>query len=113
MLAAYANYSARYINFAGSVIVWDRPDTSIDAEIGALLSTSATVVEQIGPWDGERPGPPTGRNARMSFLTPSGLHFGEGPMEILLRDPIGGSVIEAGTQLIMALMALMAKTKHE
>jgi hypothetical protein len=41
----------------------------------------------------------------MSFLTPSGLHFGQGPMDALARDPLGGRVIQVATVLMKAMIA--------
>ena len=48
--------------------------------------------------------PPAGQ-ARMSFLTPSGLHFGQGALDALSRDPLGGRVIQLATDLMRALIA--------
>jgi hypothetical protein len=108
VLAAYADHSARYYNYSGAGVVWEHPDTSLDATIDQLLGTSRQVVAQIGPWEQARPAPPPRDQARMSFLTPSGLHFGQGPMDALSRDPLGGRVIQLATVL---MRAMIAKTK--
>lgn len=105
LLAAYTDYSARYYNFSGAGVVWEHPDNSLDALIDSLLNASREVVAKIGPWDKERPAPPPSGQMRLSFLTPSGLHFGQGPISALASDPIGGRVVQAATQLMQALTA--------
>jgi len=104
LLAAYADHSARYYNYSGSSVVWDYPDTSLDARIEQLLAASAEIVAQIGPWDDERPAAPQEGYARLSFLTPSGLHFGEGPMDVLSQDPLGMKVFGLAADLMQALI---------
>jgi hypothetical protein len=108
MLAAYLDRSARYYNYSGAAVIWEHPDTSLDPLIDQLLEASRQVVAQIGPWEGARPGPPPLGSARLSFLTPSGLHFGQGPMNALANDPIGGQVLNLASGL---MRALIAKTK--
>ena len=105
LLAAYPDHAARYYNYSGAGVVWEHPDASLDSAIDQLLAASSQIVAQIGPWEEPRPAaPPTG-SVRMSFLTPSGLHFGQGPMAALSRDPLGGRVIHLATSLMTALTA--------
>jgi len=105
LLAAYPDHSARYYNFCGAGVVWEHPDTSLDSLIDELLAASEQVVKQIGPWDEKRPpAPPTGQ-MRISFLTPSGLHFGQAPMQALTSDPLGGRVVQLATTLMQELIA--------
>ena len=110
ILAAYPDHSARYFNFSGAGVVWEHPDSSLDPAIDRLITTGQTVVEQIGPWDGPRPGPPPKNHLRLSFLTPGGLCFGQGPFADLAKDPKGGDDITAATELMQALMAKSQKT---
>jgi hypothetical protein len=104
LLAAYADHSARYYNFSGAGIVWERPDDSLDAAIDALLAASAEIVARIGPWERGRPGVPPEGHARLNFLTPSGLHFGQAPMQALAADPMGAPVLQLGAELMQALI---------
>ena len=113
LVAAYSDHSARYYNFSGAGVVWDHPDTSLDADIDRLISAGAVVVQQIGPWDGPRPAPPPKNQVRLSFLTPGGLCFGQGPFQDLAADPKGGAVIAAATDLMRALMAKSQKPTRE
>ncbi len=104
ILVAYEDYTARYFNYSGAAIVWDKPDNSLNESIASLLSIGQTVVDRIGPWDNERPKPPERGNVRLNFLTPRGLHFGEGPFNLLSKDPMGGPVIAAGIKLMQQLI---------
>jgi hypothetical protein len=105
LLAAYPDHSARYYNYSGAGVVWEHPDTSLDAQIDQLLAAASQVAAKIGPWEQARPAPPPRGHVRLSFLTPSGLHFGQGPMDALSRDPLGGRVIQSATVLMKGLIA--------
>ena len=105
LLAAYEDGTARYYNYSGAGIVWERPDASLDAAVSALLEAGRTLAAQIGPWEGERPPAPQGDDVRVSLLTPSGLHFGQGPFDALASDGLGGPVIAAATRLMQELIA--------
>ena len=105
LLAAYPDHSARYFNYSGAGVVWEHPDSSLNSTIDQLLDASKQVVTKIGPWEGTRPARPPREQARLSFLTPSGLHFGQGPMAALTRDPLGGQVLQLAAELMKALIA--------
>jgi hypothetical protein len=104
LLAAYRDHSARYYNQGGGGVVWEHADESLDELIDQLISTGQAVADRIGPWKGERLSAPTGDLMRMSFLTPSGLHFGQAPMDQLSGDPLAGPVIAAGIELMQAMI---------
>jgi len=109
-LAAYADHSARYFNYSGAVVIWERPDDSLDPSTDELLAVAGRVVTEIGPWEEARPGPPARGQARLSFLTPSGLHFGHGALGHLSIDPLGGAVLRVGTRLMQELMGKIPAT---
>jgi hypothetical protein len=109
LLAAYADHTARYYNYSGGGVAWDRPDDSLNAMIDQILTESRKVVQQIGPWGKDRPGPPPAGHVRISFLTPAGLHFGQGPMEVFSRDPLGGQVLHLATVLMKTLIGKTQK----
>lgn len=106
VLACYEDNTARYINHTGGIVVIDTPVPQISAAIADVLAAARPVVARIGPHDGARPGPPALPNAQLSFLTPSGLHFGRGDAEVLMRDPMGGPVIGTAVKLLQAVIAL-------
>lgn len=108
-LAAYEDRKARYINFSGGAIIWDAPDSRMDSHVRSLLTAGQDLAKLIGPWEGERPPLVTGQ-ARISLLTPSGLHFGQADFDTLAQDAMGAPVIAAATQLMQALIEL-AKPK--
>lgn len=105
IVAAYADHSARYFNYSGAAVIWERPDGSLDQAIDSLLEAGRIVVEKIGPWEGARPPAPPEGQARINLLVPGGLHFGQGPFDALAADPMGGPVITSATQLMQALIA--------
>ncbi len=110
VIGAYEDRSARYWNFGGTGVVWDRPDDSLDADIDALFAVSRPTLQQIGPWEKARLGPPEQGVIRISFLTPSGLHFGQGEAALFQRDPLAGPIIHHGVALMQKLMALSRKS---
>ena len=103
VLAAYADRCARFLSHGGSMIVWETPEPAMDERVDALLRAGQTVTDRIGPWTEARRGPPPKGDVRLNFLTPSGLHFGEGGFDVLDRDPLAHPVIVAGTVLMQAL----------
>jgi hypothetical protein len=66
----------------------------------------------IGPWEGARPTALGQGQARLSMLTPIGLHFGQGDFRALSADPKGGALVSAATQLMVALTELATKPKQ-
>lgn len=106
LVVAYADHRARYYNFSGAGVVWERPNDSLDEAINKLLKVGASVAQRIGLWKDARPPAPTKGSARINLLTPSGLHFGQGPMDTLSKDPMGGAVLNAAFQLMQELISL-------
>ena len=90
IVAAYADHTARYLNYSGAAIVWERPNESLNQAIDSLLAAGRMVAAQIGPGEGPRPAAPPKGQVRISMLVPSGLHFGQGPFDALSGDPLGG-----------------------
>lgn len=109
ILAAYSNYTARYLNYTGAGVIWERPDLSLDAQMEALLKAGQAVANVIGPWDKTRPAAPQGPNVRLNMLTPSGLHFGYGGFETLAKEQMGKAIIDPATALMVSLTELGKK----
>lgn len=105
LLAAYSDYSARYYNFSGAAVIWEHPDSSLNSTIDQLFEASRIVIGRIGPWEQPRLAAPPRDHARLSFLTPSGLHFGQGPISAFSKDPLGGRVLTLATILMKELIA--------
>ena len=103
-LAAYSDHTARYINHGGRLIVWEMPDDFVATLIDELLLTGQLVANVIGRWEEPRRAAPPKGHVRLNMLTASGLHFGEGTLDALGADPMGGPVIAAGASLMKALI---------
>ena len=105
-VAAYADHRARYFNFSGAAIIWETDDPRLNPQIDSLLEAGRVVAERIGPWEKDRPEPPTEGLIRLNVLTPSGLHFGQGPLARMAQDMLGGHVVQASLALMQALMEI-------
>jgi hypothetical protein len=80
LVAAFLGHHARYYNVSGAGAVWERPNDSLDKPIDNLLSAVSAAVKLIGPSDkGRLPAASSGQ-AQINILTPSGLHFAQGPI---------------------------------
>ncbi len=105
LLAAYVDHTARYFNFSGSYVIWERPDESLDGQIDALLAAGQELLQQIGPWTEPRPPAPRSGQLRINLLSPAGLHFGQGPLAALATDPLARPTFDAATALMQRLIA--------
>jgi hypothetical protein len=106
LVAGYTDHHARYYNYSGAGVVWERPDARLDTSIDDLLKCGEVVLHAIGPWNGARPPAPPKGMARINLLAASGLHFGQGPLDSLAKDALGGPVLAAAFRLMQALTAL-------
>jgi hypothetical protein len=104
-LAAYGDGSARYLNYSGKIIVWeDRAVAAVQAAIHDWLAVGQDVVGVVGAWDQPKlPALPVG-HARLVMLTPGGHHFGQGPVEPLVVDPVARGFVAAATALMQLLV---------
>ena len=110
LVAAYRDHRARYFNYSGAGVLWERRDDSLDQLIDELLQAGAKVAQAIGPWKQARPPEPKNGVARINLLTPSGIHLGQGPVEALNQDAMGGPILSAAFGLMKRLVEL---TKRE
>jgi hypothetical protein len=109
-LAVYEDRRARYVNFTGKILVWEASEPTIDRLIDDVLSVGRTIANRIGPWKGERPPIPRD-HARVSLLTPSGIHFGQAPRDLLFRDPMAGPLLNAAAKLLKVLVEMATKDR--
>lgn len=105
-LAIYADQTAYYYNYSGAAAIWLRPDASLDKQINSVLAAARVILPLIGPWKEPRRPPPSAGNARLNILTPVGLNFGEGPLQILDRDRKARPLLRAATAVIKELTLL-------
>jgi hypothetical protein len=105
LLAAYPDHCARYYNFSNAAVIWERPNDVLNEAIDRVINVSLPVLRAIGPWKEARPPAPSSAEVRVNFLTPSGLHFGQGSLADLSRDPMAGPIIAAAFQLMQQMIA--------
>jgi hypothetical protein len=106
LVAAYRDHRARYFNYSGAGVLWEHRDGSLDDLIDELLQAGMVVVNAIGPWKQARPPEPRNGSARINLLTPSGIHLGQGSVEALNKDPMGGPILSAAFGLMKRLVEL-------
>lgn len=99
VLAAYRDGSARYLNYAGGVVVSDVPAD----DVVEVVRVAEPLARVIGTWD-EPALPPLPRgHSRLLLLTPGGFRFGQGPTQALLDDAGPRAVVTAATPLLERL----------
>ena len=111
VVASFKNGTARYINYTGSMIVWETTDEKSNALTAELFRNSENVVKQIGVWDKPRRPAPTKGNVRITFLVSDGLYFGEGPMNVLFNDPLASPALNSATALMQYMMEKSSEQK--
>ena len=113
LVAAYRDHRARYFNYGGAGVLWERRDDSLDGLIDELLQAGAVVAQVIGPWTQARPPEPKNGVARINLLTPSGIHLGQGPVEALNQDGMGGPILSAAFGLMKRLVELKRESDRD
>lgn len=102
-LAVYRDPSAVYIDFSGTV-KYAKNEPRYQQLLLAVLSAGHELLPNVTPWNGARPPvPDTHGTARVSLLTAAGLSMGQGQMNTLMTDPLGGPVLNAAVALLQAL----------
>jgi hypothetical protein len=113
LLAAFNDGTARYINHSGKLLVWETQTEESKDLIDKLFSDSMKVIDQIGPWNKARKPCPSKGMVRLTFLVSDGLYYGEGPFEVLERDPMGGPVIQSAAGLMSYLIQVNIPDKDQ
>ncbi len=99
-LAAYADGSARYLNFSGAAIIWDAPDAKIKGLCRAFIESTVPLGRQAKVRN-DTSLPKSG--SQVTLLTRSGNY--------VVREP-PQSVVGAAAKLMLELMD-RAKTKRK
>lgn len=107
-LAAFSEGGVRYINQTGKLAVLEDVP-SVRPLVQRLFDAARPVVDHIGPWDKPRLAPPTASNVRLTFLVSDGLYFGQGPMNVMAKEPLAAPVIRSATELLQAVVATGTK----
>jgi hypothetical protein len=104
-IAVFGDGRLRYINHTGKMTVFESTPPDVATAVWELLAASQPVVDRIGPSDKPRCPPPPKGSMRMTFLVSDGLYFGEGPITVMERDPLGGPVYQAAGRVLQAVLA--------
>lgn len=107
VLAAYEDGSCRYLNHSGgAAIVEDRSIEGVQLAVRAWLDVGRSLAAVIGPWEPpELPALPPG-HMRITVLTPSGPHFGQGPQQQMMVNPNASNFVRAATALLQLVVNL-------
>jgi hypothetical protein len=111
VLASFSDGSARYINQAEKMIIWEAADDTSAKLTADLFQNGQEIVKQIGVWDNPRRPAPTKGTARITFLVSDGLYFGEGPMDVIFNDPLASPALVSGMELMKYLIAKVENPK--
>jgi hypothetical protein len=109
-LAAYEDGRVRYLNHGAAPAIFEGDPTLTEA-VRVLLSAAGPVATAIGPWEEPRRPPPGPGVLRLTFLVGGELRFGEGPIDVLGRDPMGGPVFAAAGRLLEAVVERVTPIK--
>lgn len=98
-LAAYADGSARYLNYSGRAIIWDSQDPQIKALCRAFIDSTIPLSTRTKPRTSlSLPG----HGAQVTLLTRSGIFASPDPPD---------SVVGAGAALMMEMMKRVKEKK--
>lgn len=109
VLAAFTDGGVRYINQTGKLAVVEGGLPETGPVVSQLLQASQSTISRIGPWEKGRLPPPKNGNIRLTFLVSDGLYFGEGPMSVMLQEPLAAPVIQQATKLLQMVVNSTAK----
>jgi hypothetical protein len=104
IVAAYADYTARYWNYTGAGIIWDARDTEIDKVIDNLFYVNQEIMKRIGVGLRDMPPIPPKGNIRIFLMAYDGSCVGEGTYDFLYNDEMGKYAISAAYGLMKTLM---------
>lgn len=105
ILAAFSDHSARYWNYSGTGIVWEKPDDpDVDKLIDELLEVGQEIINQLGIAEKPTPSIPARGSVRIFLMAYGGSCFGEGGFNELSKDAMGKYAIGAGYNLMTGLM---------
>jgi hypothetical protein len=111
-IATYVDGRIRYINGSGRRATIEKDAPSLRAPRHALLSAAQDVVEELSPIADVRSPPPQAGNVRITSVVSDGLYVGEANLEALTRDPLGGPILRAASELMNAVLEYAKTNKR-
>lgn len=106
VLAAFTDESVRYIHHSEKMGVVEGHVPQLAEHIRILLKASQFIVNQIGPWTGERLPPPLLGEVRTTFLVSDGLYFGQGCYDQMRKHEVDRLVLVAAERLLEAYVTM-------
>jgi hypothetical protein len=104
LLVAYKDGTANYVNYSGRATTCEDVSAAhMQAEVSHWLAVAQVLASAIGPWDKPSLPPLPAGHARVTVLTASGPHFGQGPEAELSANPMADEFLDAATS-VMQLM---------
>ena len=111
-LATYTDGRIRYINGSGRRATIEKDVPVLRAPRQALLSAAQDVVDELTPITEIRSPPPPAGNVRITSVVSDGLYVGEANLEALTRDPLGGPILRAASDLMNAVLEYAKASKR-
>lgn len=102
-LAAYADGSARYINYSGKIIVWDRPPPN--ALHGYFAELFPAVIALSETWPAGPPQRPATGQAGITILMAEGPLFSTAPLTNGVVEGRATAVFASASRMLAALVA--------
>ena len=103
-IAVYVDGRIRYIHGSGKQIAIEKDVESMRPPRKALLSAAQDIVDELSPLTELRSPPPKSPNVRVTSIVSDGLYVGEANLEELTRDPLGGPILRATSDLLTAVV---------
>ncbi len=112
VLATYVDGRVRYINGSGRRATIERDLPSLREPRQALLRAAQDVVDELSPSTEVRSPPPKDGNVRITSIVSDGHYVGEANLEALTRDPLGGPILRAASDLMNAVLEYAKTNKR-
>ena len=69
-----------------------------------FMAAAEKIASFAGVHDAARPGPPPEGQVRLTAIVTDGVHFGQAPMEVFMRDAVAGPFLSSAFQLMQLHM---------
>lgn len=108
-LAAFSDGGVRYINQSGRMVVAEGRTVYTAEQVDRLFDQVQAALVRMQPTRQLRTAPPPNGVVRYTFVTSVGPDVGQAPMRDIQRDSLGGPVLAAATDLLLAMIKLESR----
>lgn len=105
-LAAFSEGGVRYLNFSGKMVFVEGAVPQTRELLPRLFAAAQVAVDTLKPLAAARRAPPANGFIRFTFLTSDGMYFGEGPIEAMASDGMGGPIVRYATELMQTVVGM-------